>query len=396
MTEFTLSVQPYDDVHKKVLLNGPDGARWKQLFEGGLATSDHELLVHAMFQEQQDRDGFRTYEELAALAQSRERQFRDYFELSATGVRARTSASDVPKGQTERLGVAVALMTANRAAGLTTADWRRIEESRAQKTLDHEHRWRASTGERFVRVEAKGTVSPERSHIKTATVSRMKGHIAEKKKDARSGSPGTPSVEYGVITAVSSADGPPTVFALDPPSPDEQEEPRRERVLARLGFYASFLRLVSRFRMLSALQNRLRALEAVSDLDDLDGLALVDEDGDPVSVPTALGYRRLLIDGVIGRVLVAPSRRWNRDTPRLDHAQFVGVETRVFEVVAKQNFGHLLAYRAKRRRHSELVSVALPHGQGPLQGRLDFAVTDAGIAFGRFESDDLDGGALRE
>ncbi len=385
MTAFTLDVHAYDGDHAGALLGGPDGERWRDLFANGLKVSDAELLVHAMFQQQHDRPDFRSFNDLASRAHEGEALFRRYFELSSGTLHALSKAADVPKYLTEGLGVAIAILAVNQVSGLTEADWKKIRETSKHKTLDYQ--WRASDGSRFVRVEAKGTVSNAKTSLYSSTVIKMMKHIAAKKRVARSGSSGTPSVEYGVITALSSEAYAPTVFALDPPAPDEPEDPRRERLLTRLEFYARHLALVRRFRMLTVLRNRMSAIAALSELSDLDGVPLVRETGERFTSPSTFPSPPMLeVDGVLGRLLSAPSKPAASNTRPPPSALFIGFEKELFDILARQRYDDVLDYRAARRAQERSVAVPSSDNAPVINGRLAFSVNAAGIAFGSVAS----------
>ena len=123
-TNMVFKVVPYDASDEQALLEA--STKWQHLFGNGLAVSDNEILVQGMFKHQQDgRQEFRTYEALAAKALGYEMPFRDQFELNENGVYSRSPPSDTQKDITERLGVAVEILTVNRVAGLTARRTRR-------------------------------------------------------------------------------------------------------------------------------------------------------------------------------------------------------------------------------------------------------------------------------
>lgn len=374
MSDIKLTVEPYDPSDRAELLKGDARQGWQRLFENGLTVSDEQILIHSMFAQQQDRDGFRTYDELARRFQDTEREFRSYVAMSEGTIRALSKPRDM-KVYTERLGVAVAIIAANEVTQITEADWVKIGETNTSKTLDYE--WRASDGERFIRLEAKGSVTE--GATTRSNVSDAKKSIREKKETARSGLT-APSVEYGLITLISTGDHRPTIFALDPPGPDEPLDPRRERLLGRLAYFASHLALVSRSKMVTVLRNRRNAIASLSDFDELDGLVLERSEGERFYLSRTFGNRPLVeLDGVVGRVLRPRRRPWDDDRP--PYARFVGFERDLFEILVRQDFDEILAYRAARRRRKMNVDLRSESGE-PVGAMADFVVNTAGIAFG--------------
>ncbi len=387
MTILTLPVVAYDDKHLAQLLNGPRAANVSRLIQNGLVTTDSAILIHAMFTEQDStRSGFRSHSELRGKALSRESLFRDYVSMErGTIFSTHDSSAAVARPQTERLGVASAVLTMNELLGITEADWERIPESSLQPTLDFGIR--ASDGSHIITVEAKGTIAESPTLRSSGSTSHAKTSIEEKKAAFRSGPRSAADEAYGVITAIGrSPDTPPAVYLLDPPVEPGLEDPQAFRLLNRLEYYLQHLGLISRFSMLIALRNRLGALRRIGNINILDKESLVRADGGRFFAPAITGGGPFIeVEGVIGRVLLDTARTSNNETRP---SPFVGFAREIFDVVASQDFARITQWRwtspLEYSRPIRLPSVGREDDQHRISGHLTFGVNSAGLAYGSF------------
>lgn len=344
MTIIHFPVQAYDQAHLGLLTRGPRAEAVRKLLKSGLTTTDAAILIHTMFTEQDpNRAGFRSHKELAAKAESREAAFRDYITMTGGKIHAGGGQNTTQKSQTERLGVACAVLAMNEILGTTEADWERIEESNKKKTLDYQ--LTASDGKSIVAVEAKGTIAEAPEVKSSGSASVMKGDIEAKKKASRAVPGPRAHEEFGVITAIGKqAATTPRIYLLDPPAMGADRDPRRVRLLARMKYYLHHLALTSQFRMLIAVRNRINALVAISRTEELDGVQLTNADGEPFSLPEAFGDRPIVeVGGVVGRVLFRDRRAWKRESSRDGSMLFVGFARNIFPLLVGQKFDDLLA-----------------------------------------------------
>jgi len=389
--EVSIPVLAYDEHHQAVLLRGPRTAAIARLLGAGLCIPVPAIHIHAMFEElDPGKVGFRSYAELARTAANREAQMNDYFDFSGGVLSARPSNNPGARGKmVERMGVACSLLAMNEVIGATEADWRLIPASSKQKTLDFQ--LVGSNGDSIVSVEAKGTVV-DRVDRKSPGVSKAKASIEAKKLEARSNVHVRAHEEYGVIAALSEqADEGSRIYLLDPPALGADEDPRRFKLLTRIRYYARHLALVSQFRMLLALENRVRAISEVSNYQELDGLSLVGPHGERFALPEALGNRPLVsAPGVFGRIL------WPRTNGLLEKPErglFVGFSPKLFDVLASQDFSTIHSLRWTRTTWiSEAAVVGVQDANGArtrqLSGSLTWATNSAGVAVGWFQPKD--------
>jgi hypothetical protein len=377
-------VEAYDERHEKLLMEGPRAANIRRLLKQGLRTTESAILIHAMFTEQDsERVGFRTHNDLADKAASREAIFRDYVEMSNGAIASRGKQQTVHRGQTERLGCACAVLTMNELLDTTEADWERIEDSALLKTLDFQ--LKVSDGKAVVGVEAKGTVAENPLLRSSGSTSKMRRDIEDKKVSARATHVPGSNEAYGVITAIGTTlDTPPTIYLLDPPAEGFGGDPGKARLLNRMNYYLRHLALVGQFRMLMALRNRIQAIERLSSYRDLDGVGLTNTGGTLFALPSGFGDPDMhFIGGLVGRIL-RPTRIRSRVPSSL---RFVGFSRRIFQVLTEQSYDQLLEWR--RPRQQETVEGRLlvrldDQSAERTSGSLIANVNAAGIALGWF------------
>ncbi len=387
MTAINIPVQAYDQTHLDLLEKSPRAHSIGNLLRAGLQTTDAAILIHSLFTEQDPhRVGFRSYQELAAKAASRESTFRDYINMTEGSVHAIGAQNTTQKNQTERLGVACAVLAMNQVLGTTEADWERIEESNKRKTLDY---WRyVSEGKRIVAVEAKGTVAKQPDLQGSGSCSKMKRDIDAKKKELRTTKQVKAHEEFGVITAIGNAPSTqPRMYLLDPKPQGVDRDPHRARVLARMHYYLRHLTLVSQFRMLLALRNRINALAAHSQIDTFAGVRLTDLNGEQFRLRSVFGDRPLVeVNGIVGRILPPPRQgRAGKDLPTL----FIGFAKPIFNLLVAQDFNKLLKWRWAEHvesTHRVRVSLSALNDDHVVEqsGELRLGVNSAGIALGWF------------
>ena len=277
----------YDDTHKENLASLPCHDRLQTVVDHGLEVVGNEFCVYSMFREQKNLPGWRTFKEMRKLLPRRIQAFRDYFSFSHGTVTSRFSTCEqLDNTQTEAAGVGAALTLASNIYGLTEADWQPIPRE-GIGTLDHRI---ASTGDHFVEVEAKGTVTDE---LTKSAVSSQKSKIDKKKADQQS--QGNPNTLIGVITAFPTQPGQLALCRImDPPSQVKDYDPWRHKILARLYFYWRELSFLTRSHLVIALRNRWQDLAAIRDIAELDGSPLLGGNGKRLSIPSSLEMSKSL------------------------------------------------------------------------------------------------------
>ncbi|QDG49514.1 hypothetical protein FIV42_01805 [Persicimonas caeni] len=377
--EFKVSY--YDAAQREILEAHEKSPSINRLVQRGLEISADELMVHTMFSEQMNEDGFRTYEELAAQAGSRVGWFESYFNFGEDGLFAHLPPSRVEKRLTQGIGEGIAIIAMNRIYDLTEADWERIGERNDSKTLDHQYEL-ASTGQRFVQVEGKGTVlGLDGFGRKTASISRAKSSILAKKEESSSPIESAPCDRFGVITAIPSEPGAiPDVYLIDPAGVAPDIAPQKYKLLSRLSYYERRLSYVSKFHFLMVLRNRINAIHDSEQFEDLDGIKLVGQDGTPFGFPQTRDSLVTSRGGeVFGRVLPVSQ----------EEALFIGFEQRLFYTLIGQSFQDVNSFKIHRHEVviDTFVTTTIPgaDGRSRLRVRGRAHLNSAGIAFGQVD-----------
>jgi hypothetical protein len=175
----------------------------------------------------------------------------------------------------EGVGVAGGLTVISAHHHLTEADWTRIPVSR-KKDFDYEI---ASTGTEYIYLECKGTITADNAR-KVSAISTHKSKIIGKKTVQRPAGPTSGrGIHYGVITVADPTNHLRAWF-VDPPPPDNPEDPRKYKLLARLYFYYyNLAALYQHSSFVVALINRIKTLEATSTYQEFTKLPLVKANG---------------------------------------------------------------------------------------------------------------------
>lgn len=275
-------VRFYDDEEQTQLEKSKEIDGLRKVVDQGLDLDSDAFLAASMFQEQKQEAKWRTREDLRSRAAGRRAEFEDYFDATVT-LNARFSPEDMDT-RTERAGVAAAICTMDKAFDTHLADWEKIpekdEKGHAHKDLDF---WVAAAGDRVIAVEAKGSVVADVSK-KSTSISAHKKDIKEKKAAQKTKREGQTLI--GAILAIPRSEGMNArVWLLDPTVETLGLEPDDFKVLARYRFYAAMIRLIGEPQLLGVLVNRITALERVSRVGELDGVALTRPNGLPFGIP---------------------------------------------------------------------------------------------------------------
>jgi len=299
----------------------------EKLVVSGFKVEAEELFSYSMFVEQlPTENGWQSYRDLQMELPPFRQTWERHFNCSALTIYAKRETSLIPKNHKEALGVGGALSVVSNVYGLTEADWEMIPEQHHVKSLDFKI---ASTGTRYIEVEAKGAVVPnyQKSHLSDHKLS------IEKKKRVQRGLDNTNTM-IGVIMAIPSDSSlEAKCFILDPPPVRIPSDPYKYKLLARLYFYWRELRLVSRAHFLEVLINRIKSIQMTDDYKSLEDLPLFNSRGEPHRVPESLFEMRSSDRdrSVFGEVLPFRDGRFF----------FYGFDAKVVKALVGQNFGVL-------------------------------------------------------
>ena len=342
---YRFRVEYYNDNHKKLLEQYSCFGEIEQLVVNGFVVTEEEFYSYALFREQKNHDGFRTYQDLRSKIPDRLSGFKDYFSVK-DGLLCSvfSNANDRDNHHTESIGVGGGLSLVSRLYGLTEADWERISVSN-EKDLDFEI---ASNGNEYIEVEVKGAVVQNVNN--KSEVSDRAGSIREKKRD-KTKRTNNNSARLGVIVSVSDKCGEvPICRLLDPDGRSYDMSPEKYRLLARLSYYYRELRVLGRFGLLSDINNRIRALYYSSDYNSLDGLALLDVNNEKMSPPlSAMHSKSIAGDFAFGEVIELKSGQY----------YFYGIMYDIFDVLITQKFESINNYKKKSRIESVKITARL-------------------------------------
>ena len=265
----------------------------------------------------------------------------NYF-LYPPSIKLRKEGYEPGNALRERIGVALGLSIASRIHGLTLADWVRIPVLPTPHLDFH----LASTGKRKVQVETKGSVVPDnqfRAGLSkhASSVAHKKGHLAALPEEPTQWEA---SVRYGTIAAIDHVHQA-KVWLLDPEPEPVMWNPKQLQLLARFGFIAGWLSLISPYsKISSALYRRFEELIAASDPFEFDGRRLEDPNGNAIETDV---HRRVDVPGsfFFGK-LSYDERLAVRLVPlRPGQAMLLGVRRDLVKLAINQDFQSILNYR---------------------------------------------------
>ncbi len=199
---------------------------------------------------------------------------------------------------TEYMGVGAGLSLTKRIFNFTDADFSIIKETSLNKTLDYNYI--ASTGEKILEVETKGT------HDGKSTYNQLKS-IDEKKRDMRSHNDDDGNMMLiGTVFDIKYKSSKSKIILADPPLNKYGGDPKYIKVLNRLRYYYSeLIKITPRSHLTVALINRIRVLEGMGEAwKKLDNIPLMNSYGDPLEISEGMADSIWLVDNTVvhGRI----------------------------------------------------------------------------------------------
>lgn len=340
---FSVDVDYYD-AHHETALTSIRGlkAGLDQVARQTIEIPEGEFLTYSLFTKLGTGPGrFATLGSIQRVAKFYAQPLHDYFSLART-LKLKKVGYDPEVGLRERIGVALGLSTVSRIHGMGVADWVRIPVMQTRHLDFH----LASNGRRRVQVETKGSVvldNTKKAQISghASSIASKKNHLASLPKEARQWQA---SVRYGTIAAIDSAHRA-RVWLLDPEPHPMRWNPKELQLLARFGFLAAWLRMISPHSQVSwAMRKRYGALVRAKEPLSFDGRPLFGSsrkpiDGDPdgdVTAPGNFFYGKFDFDGKIV-VRSVPLRR--------GEDLLLGARRDLLALAVNQNFAAILEYR---------------------------------------------------
>ena len=361
--EILVRVEFYDAEEKAKLLHYPADAveAMKKLVASPVAVPTSEFLTYFLFHRM--GRGLPGYESVERIREdlTRAASYIDRcIDFDGKSIRLPSVSAQPPAEFMEHAGEAIGLAIASRIHGLTEADWVRllVKKDPANKKLLPSFDFQASDSSRlvqadaYVQLETKGS-AVEDNRRKESAVSKHKSGIHDKKKKlanlpAGERDPYPAAVRYGTVTALDGgANEMVRCWLVDPDPEDNDWEPRRFKLMARMGFLSKWISIVSpRSQLASALATRVNDMGKLSNPFELNGIPLLRGNGEPFAYPTSSPFsphstffsgKTRVTDGPAGGIALQVRR---------DMLAFLGIRQDLVTLAASQSFGDVLSYEA--------------------------------------------------
>ncbi len=336
MGNLHFDVEYYDKKHEDMLKNCDCKSKMDDIVKNGVRTSFDDFIAYSVFREQKDHDGWRTYSDLKRRAPGRVDKYKDYFDTEGGTVRSKFKGqNNLDIAETEAGGVAASLTIGNSLYDLTEADWTKIDISK-KKDLDFQI---AGHDDGYAVIESKGTVVSDTS-MKQDTVSKAKKSIENKKEVQRNTESAKPNATYIGVIALFPTNNTQNAkcLLLDPPGPNIDMEPAKYRLLARLTFYLTQIRLLSSSQICAVLANRIQAIANTNDWRSLDGLPLLNRNGNKMDIPYSFYTSKTVVGNnlAFGRVFAIGHRKF----------LYYGLDFKVISQIIGQKFSAITRFKS--------------------------------------------------
>lgn len=244
-----------------------------------------DFQTYFIFRQQSDRSGYITFNDLSKKVKSQWVMFKDYYNYdnSLKKFNSILENNNEINEISESLGVAGALSVASKIfLNLTQADWKRIPKNNKNKDFDYEHI--ASDGNRFIVIEAKGSIVKNNERL--SPLSNHKASIKKKKNDVvfLSKYPKSKYLYFGAITAADMIHDLKLRF-VDPPFEGVHYDPKKYKLLANLYYYLDIAKIISpRSYLTLLLANRIQTIENIEDYEKLNNVPLVNASFEKIAI----------------------------------------------------------------------------------------------------------------
>jgi len=364
-----VEVSVYNEHHRKLLKKSPVYKNIAKIDGKVVEFSREDFLTYALFREQKNHTGFKTFKDFKKKLPYRIDIFNDYLDESSNTITAKFNTAEKQLIVTEYIGIGGGLSVISRIHGLTEADWNIIPDT-GVKDLDY---WISSDGKNIVEVECKGAFANPKLRI-----SRKKKEIEDKKTVQRDDK-NNKNLLYGVITSYDNSGQLAHCRILDPVSDNEYDSPWKLRLLSRLNFYLRELSLISNSKshFLIALSTKLQVLRLLGkeEIERTDNLPLSRPDGVPFPFPISFKNKtRILENSGFGDILEVGENKY----------LFYGFRNEVVEALIKQNYSEILKMKFPTKTINTQIKAKLPKRDVEQQLYGEVMQTSAGRLFGIF------------
>ncbi len=324
-----------------------DFALLEPLEDGFIKVPLEDFQTYSFFKHQTDADGYRTFLDLSKVSHNWSEYFL-YFKYDPSTENltniypGRIDGTNIP----ETLGIAGGLSVASSIHGLTQADWHNIG---IKKHKDFDFRRLACINDRYINVEAKGTINEDNAK-KSPAVSNHKKLILGKKSDPKF------STKYdytqdsclGIITVADRKNSLQS-WIVDPIFDVQNIQPRKLKLIKRLNFYYSILRLISKRSYITiVLANRIKILEQVTDFESLSKIPLMNSNFDKLSLSSSFINSRASNGdkSVIGKSIII----------KKNELFFIGIHINFINTIISQNTEEILELSNKSNTSIQVIN----------------------------------------
>lgn len=333
MKSINIKVDYYDNEQKELFKKHCQSEKIQDIAGKVIEVSEAEFWTYMIFTEKgKNKMTFQSYNDINKKLANRIGMFKEYLGVNDENVYFKFDSNQEYKDITERIGVAGSLCLINFIHDLTEADWEMIPEER-EKNLD----FKISDGEKFIYVESKGSILKD-NQKKASTTSQHKKSIEGKKRVQRDQKENKTDIFYGVITvADNNPDNTLQSWLVDPDVPSSIISPLKYRLLSRLYFYWTSLKLIfQRTSIQLALINRIKIIEISDNYEIFNGLPLLNANGEKIEIYHGSFSSKSIIeeDGIIGRLVFLER----------DKLMFIGFEKNLFDILISQDFHKVTKY----------------------------------------------------
>ena len=250
----------------------------------------------------------------------------------------------------ESIGCGGILSVLGAIYGLTQADWQRID-IKGHRDFDFDSAVIEGFDKMLV-VEAKGSIV-EANTLK-AKLSNHKIKIKEKKEDEHFKNKYSKGADLliGGITAIDAVNHA-KVYLVDPPMSSDMSRDFRYKIkiLKRLTYYLDWLTLISsRSYLTLALKNRVKAIEKLDYIENLDSLKLVNANDEVLKIrDTFYESKSHIGKQIIGKLHILDYKK----------AIFIGLSADLYDLLAIQNFEAISSYKTESSIEKKRINLKI-------------------------------------
>lgn len=279
--------------------------------------------------------------------------FNGFIECSGPSIRSLVEPYKLKKEKiTEYIGESVGLSLFSEIYELGEQDWVSIDEhpgNNGWQTMDYEtYLSIASTGTRFVQIEAKGRTVPDNTNCQS--MSDVVEDIKGKKDDTNNHSTdylNGKCVRYGTITILDMLPkGILRCKLVDPFPKDIIVDPEYFRLITRMQFLYDWISFVApRSQLTAALYTRIKDLKNIEKKSDLKNKILTRTNGKPFKISTLVNNKSHTTDGsAVGQVIPLSEKEYF----------FIGIDSELFTLAIEQNWDQILKYKYPHKTKSDM------------------------------------------